>query len=154
MACHDVENMSKRELKEAVQEKKQSEELVPIVRVSRKTRKIQPQTVQPAAETYAESAKYDEQFALHRNNMLSAYNELLKILVAQSRVDTARKEVNRKKALEIAIEKINLNEDLSSTDLEKLEENRVYISSQDEDYGFAIKFKLQDTIIDDIIVFG
>ncbi len=102
MACHDVENMSKRELKEAVQEKKQSVELVPIVRVSRKLRKIQPQTVQPTTGTYAESAKYDEQFALHRDNMLSAYNELLKILVAQSRVDTVRKEVNRKKALEIA----------------------------------------------------
>lgn len=102
MACHDVENMSKRELKEAVHEKKQSEELVPVVKVSRKLRKIQPKTVQPTAETYAESAKYDEQIALHCDNILSAYSELLKTLFAQSRVDTARKEVNRKKALEIA----------------------------------------------------
>ncbi|SHI98646.1 DUF3102 domain-containing protein [Desulfosporosinus lacus] len=98
MACHDVENMSKRELQAAVQEKKQREELVPIVRVTQKLRKIQPKTVLPTAE----NRKYDEQFALHRDNMLSAYNELLKTLVAQSRIDTARKEINRKKALEIA----------------------------------------------------
>jgi len=98
MACHDVENMSKRELQAAVQEKKQREELVPIVRVTQKLRKIQPKTVLPTTE----NRKYDEQFALHRDNMLSAYNELLKTLVAQSRIDTARKEINRKKALEIA----------------------------------------------------
>lgn len=102
LACHDVENMSKRELQAAVQEKKQSTELVPVVKVAPKLRKIQPKTVQPTAETYTESMKYDEQFALHRDNLLSAYNELLKTLVAQSRIDTARKEVNRKKALEIA----------------------------------------------------
>jgi crotonobetainyl-CoA:carnitine CoA-transferase CaiB-like acyl-CoA transferase len=34
-------------------------------------------------------------------------NELLKILAAQSRIDTARKEVNRKKALEIATNIVN-----------------------------------------------
>ncbi len=94
MACHDVENMSKRELQEAVQEKKQSEELIPIVRVSRKLKKVQPKTVQPTSETYSVSIKYDEQFILHRDNMLSTYNELLKTLSAQSRVDTARKELN------------------------------------------------------------
>lgn len=33
--------------------------------------------------TYAESVKYDEQFALHCDNMLNAYNELLKTLVVQ-----------------------------------------------------------------------
>ncbi len=107
MACHDVENMSKRELQAAVQENKQSAELVPIVRVVQKLRKIPPKTVQPTAETCSESVKYDEQFALHRNNMLSAYNELLKTLAAQSRIDTARKEVNRKKALEIATNIVN-----------------------------------------------
>jgi hypothetical protein len=64
-------------------------------------------TVQPTAETYSESVKHDEQFALHRNNLLSAYNELLKTLAAQSRIDTARKEVNRKKALEIATNMVN-----------------------------------------------
>ena len=107
IACHEVENMSKRELQAAVQEIKQSEELVPVVRILQKLRKIAPQTVQPTAATYSESVKYDEQFALHRNNMLSAYNELLKTLAALSRIDTARKEVNRKKALEIATNMVN-----------------------------------------------
>ena len=107
MACHDVENMSKRELQAAVQEIKQIEELVPVVRVVQTMRKIPPKTVQPTAETYSESVKYDDQFALHRNNLLSAYSELLKTLAAQSRIDTARKEVNRKKALEIATNMVN-----------------------------------------------
>jgi hypothetical protein len=107
MACHDVEKMSKRELQATVQEKKQSEELVPVVRVFQKLRKIQPKTVQPTAETYSESVKHDEQFDLHRTNLLSAYNELLKTLAAQSRIDTARKEVNWKKALEIATNMVN-----------------------------------------------
>jgi hypothetical protein len=40
MACHDVENMSKRELQAVVQENKQSEELVPVVRVFQELRKI------------------------------------------------------------------------------------------------------------------
>ena len=102
LACHDVEKMSKRELQAAVQEKKQSTELVPVVKVTPKLRKVQPKTVQPTAETYTESKKCDELFALHRDNLISAYNELLKTLVVQSRIDTARKEVNRKKALEIA----------------------------------------------------
>ncbi len=102
MACHDVANMSKRELQAAVQEKKHSEEPVPVLKVSQKLRKIPPKTVQPTAETYSESVKCDEQFTLHCNNLLSAYSELLKTLAAQSRIDTARKEVNRKKALEIA----------------------------------------------------
>jgi hypothetical protein len=39
MACHDVENMSARELQAAVQEIKQSEELVPVVRIVPKLRK-------------------------------------------------------------------------------------------------------------------
>ncbi len=63
--------------------------------------------MQPTAATYSESVKCDEQFALYCNNMLSAYSELLKILAAQSRIDTARKEVNRKKALEIATNMVN-----------------------------------------------
>jgi Protein of unknown function (DUF3102). len=78
MACHDVENMSNRELQAAVQENKQSEELITVVRVVQKLRKIPSKTVQSTIETYSESVKYDEQFALHRSNMLSAYNELLK----------------------------------------------------------------------------
>jgi hypothetical protein len=107
MACHDVENMSKRELLAAVQEIKQIEELVPVVRVVQKMRKIPPKTLQPTAATNSESMKYDEQFALHRNNLLKAYNELLQTLAAQSRIDMARKEVNRKKALEIATNMVN-----------------------------------------------
>ena len=107
IACHEVENMSARELQSAVQENKQNGELVPVVRVVQKMRKIPPKTVQPTAATHSESVKYDEQFALHRNNLLSAYNELLKTLAAQSRIDTVRKEVNRKKALEIATNMVN-----------------------------------------------
>jgi hypothetical protein len=76
-----------------------------------KLRKIPPKTVQPTTATYSESVKHDEQFALHRNNLLSAYNELLKTLAAQSRIDTARKEVNRKKALEIATNMVNTLQD-------------------------------------------
>lgn len=107
IACHDIENMSKRELQAAVQEIKPIEELFPVVRVVQKMRKIPSKTVQPTAATYSESMKYDEQFALYRNNLLSAYNGLLQTLAAQSRIDTARKEVNRKKALEIATNMVN-----------------------------------------------
>ncbi len=107
MACHDVANMSKRELQAVVQEKKQSEEPVPPVKEFQKLRKIPPKTVQPTAATYSKSVKCDEQFTLHCNNLLSAYSELLKTLAAQSRIDTARKEVNRKKALEIATNMVN-----------------------------------------------
>jgi Protein of unknown function (DUF3102). len=102
MACHQIENMSARELQAVVQEKKQIEEPVPFVRVVEKIRKIPPKTVQATASTYSESMKYDEQFSLHRDNLLKAYSELLQTLAAQSRIDMARKEVNRKKALEIA----------------------------------------------------
>ncbi len=53
-------------------------------------------------DTYPQSKKYDEQFAVQKDILLKVYGEILNILSAQSRIDTARKEVNRQKALEIA----------------------------------------------------
>ncbi|MCB8818216.1 DUF3102 domain-containing protein [Desulfosporosinus shakirovi] len=75
-------------------------ELIPVER-----KIIKPKTVQtalPVENTNADSVKYDAQYAMHRDNMLSAYGELLKTLVDLNRVDSAKKEVNRKEALKIA----------------------------------------------------
>ena len=98
MACHDVANMSKRELQEAINEKKQMEQIPVItVRKTGKGKTLPP----PASHTATESAKYDEQFAAHRDNMLMAFDEMQKTLVAQNRIDPAGKEINRKKTVEM-----------------------------------------------------
>lgn len=57
---------------------------------------------QPPVNINAESRKYDVQYALYRDNILEAYEGLLKTLVAQDRVDFQGKEKNRKEALKIA----------------------------------------------------
>lgn len=54
-----------------------------------------------AKDTNADSMKYDAQYAMHRDNMFSAYEERLKTLVALNRVDPVKKEANRKEALKI-----------------------------------------------------
>ncbi len=105
MACHDVENMSKRELQEAVREKRQVEP-IPVLKRTGKPKTLRPvpapaTTASAAAKANPESAKYDEQFALHRTSLLSAFEEMQKTLVAQNRIDPAGKEVNREKALEL-----------------------------------------------------
>jgi hypothetical protein len=123
MACHDVENMSKRELQEAVQEKKQSGEPVPVVsqapatgvsgpipvvHVVKKLRKVPYKTVQVSDATNSQSLKYDEEFDLQRDILIKTYDEIFKILFAQNRIDTARKEANRKKALEISTNMVQM----------------------------------------------
>ncbi|MDA8221373.1 MAG: DUF3102 domain-containing protein [Desulfitobacterium hafniense] len=140
IADNDVGNMSKRELRQTINESgrtPQEEDLQePENQVTQKQgsaeaeeeeaekekekvidkpmelipveRKIKPKTVQtvqtvpPAENTNADSMKYDAQYAMHRDNMLSAYGELLKTLVDLNRVDPVKKEVNRKEALKIA----------------------------------------------------
>jgi hypothetical protein len=72
MACHDVKNMSKRQLQESVQEMKQNEEPVPLIRIVRKLKKLPPKSVQPTTATYAESLKYDEQFRCPKQGRHSA----------------------------------------------------------------------------------
>ena len=74
-------------------------ELIPVER-----KIIKPKTVQtelPTENTNADSMKYDAQYAMYRDNMLSAYGELLKTLVALNRVDPVKKEANREEVLKI-----------------------------------------------------
>jgi len=75
-------------------------ELIPVERKIIKPKTVQ--TVLPTENTNADSLKYDVQYARHRDNMLSAYGELLKTLVDLNRVDPVKKEANRKDALKIA----------------------------------------------------
>ncbi|AFQ44850.1 DUF3102 domain-containing protein [Desulfosporosinus meridiei] len=75
-------------------------ELIPVER-----KIIKPKTLKaalPAENTNTDSMIYDAQYAMHRDNMLSAYGELLKTLVDLNRADPVKKEVNRKEALKIA----------------------------------------------------
>ena len=74
-------------------------------------RRVPHKVVQVTPATSAESQRYNEQFIKHRDALLSAYNELLVTLNLQSRIDTAAKEVNRKKALEIANNMVKALED-------------------------------------------
>ncbi|SHI21474.1 DUF3102 domain-containing protein [Desulfosporosinus lacus] len=75
-------------------------ELIPVERKINKPKTLQ--TALPAENTNTDSMKYDAQYAMHRDNMLRAYGELLKTLVDLNRVDPVKKEVNRKEALKIA----------------------------------------------------
>ena len=130
IADNDVENMSQRELRQTINERgrtpeeedlQESEnqvtqkqgkaeeaadkaidkpmELIPVERKIIKARTVQ--TALPTENTNADSMKYDAQYAMHRDNMLSAYGELLKTLVALNRVDPVKKEANREEALKI-----------------------------------------------------
>ena len=131
IADNDVGNMSKRELRQTINERgrtPEEEDLqepenqvtqkqgkaeeaaaadmiakpVELIPVERKI--IKPKTVQtalPTENTNADSMKYDAQYAMHRDNMLSAYGELLKTLVALNRVDPVKKEANREEVLKI-----------------------------------------------------
>ena len=81
---------------------KPMDKLMEPIRVERKI--IKPKTVQtalPTENTNTNSMKYHAQYAMHRDNMLSAYGELLKTLVALNRVDPVKKEANREEALKI-----------------------------------------------------
>ena len=113
IADNDVGNMSKRELRQTINERgrtpeeedlqepenqvaqKQGKaeeaadkidkpvELIPVKRKIIKAKTVQ--TALPTENTNADSMKYDAQYAMHRDNMLSAYGELLKTLVALNR---------------------------------------------------------------------
>ncbi|MHB8077038.1 DUF3102 domain-containing protein, partial [Desulfosporosinus fructosivorans] len=65
-------------------------ELITVERKIIKAKTVQ--TSLPTENTNADSLKYDAQYAMHRDNMLSAYGELLKTLVALNRVDPVKKE--------------------------------------------------------------
>ena len=129
IADNDVGNMSQRELRQTINERgrtpeeedqQESEnqvtqkqgkaeeaadkidkpvELIPVERKIIKAKTVQ--TALPTENTNADSMKYDAQYAMHRDNMLSAYGELLKTLVALNRVDPVKKEANREEALKI-----------------------------------------------------
>ncbi|AET67564.1 Protein of unknown function (DUF3102) [Desulfosporosinus orientis DSM 765] len=75
-------------------------ELIPVEKKISKPKTAQ--SVLPAENTNADSLKYDAEYAKYRDNMLSAYGELLKTLVDLNRVDPVKKEINRKEALKIA----------------------------------------------------
>ncbi|HHY28265.1 MAG TPA: DUF3102 domain-containing protein [Desulfitobacterium dehalogenans] len=118
---NDVGNMSKRELQQIInglqesenqvkQKEEKAEEAedkvmtssVELIPVERKV--IKPKIVPiapPAENANADSQRYDAQYAMHRDNMLKAYEELLKTLVALNRVDLVKKEANREEALKI-----------------------------------------------------
>ena len=112
IADNDVENMSQRELKQIINvrdglpeeaEDNFIDKPVGLIPVERKI--IRPKTMQtapPGEPTDEESMKYDAQYAMHRDNMLSAYGELLKTLFALDKVDPVKKEANRGEALKIA----------------------------------------------------
>lgn len=104
LAVHDVKNMSAREMQAVVQEKQSEEEEMPLVfrQVTKKRKKIPRKVVEVNDATQGASKKYDEQFARHCDNLLKEYRELLNILTAQSRIDTAGKEKNRQRIFEIA----------------------------------------------------
>ncbi|MHB8074020.1 DUF3102 domain-containing protein [Desulfosporosinus fructosivorans] len=88
---------------EAAEKEKEIDKPMELIPVERKI--IKPKTVQtalPAENTNADSMKCDAQYVMHRDNMLSAYGELLKTLVDLNRVDPVKKEANRKEALKIA----------------------------------------------------
>jgi len=53
------------------------------------------------SETNALVMKYEAQFAIHRENIRSAYEEMLKTLTALARTDPEKKEINRKAAHEL-----------------------------------------------------
>jgi len=87
----------------AAEKEKVIDKPMELITVERKI--IKPKTVQtalPAENTNADSMKFDAQYVMHRDNMLSAYGELLKTLVNLNRVDPVKKEANRKEALKIA----------------------------------------------------
>ncbi|SHN60317.1 hypothetical protein SAMN02745215_01161 [Desulfitobacterium chlororespirans DSM 11544] len=106
--------MSARELEQTVKERKQTTEEndqnsearqqeparaaepIPVV-----TRGIKPKPVGPAESVHLDSERYDAQYAMHRDNMLNSYSELLKTLVALNRIDPVKKERNRKETLKI-----------------------------------------------------
>lgn len=115
MADNEVETMSVRELEQTVKERKQTPEEndqnsearqqelartaepIPVI-----TRVIKPKPVRPAESVHPDSERYDAQYAMHRDNILNNYGELLKTLVALDRIDPVKKERNRKEALKIA----------------------------------------------------
>lgn len=78
------------------QELTRTAEPIPVV-----TRVIKPKPVRPAESVHPDSERYDTQYATHRDNMLNAYDGLLKALVALDRIDPVKKEKNRKEALKI-----------------------------------------------------
>ncbi|AFL99893.1 Protein of unknown function (DUF3102) [Desulfitobacterium dehalogenans ATCC 51507] len=79
------------------QELERAAEPIPVV-----TKVIMPKPVRPAESVHPDSERYDTQYAMHRDNILNAYAELLKTLVALDRTDPVKKERNRKEALKIA----------------------------------------------------
>ena len=135
IADNEVGNMSKRELRQTINESgrtPQEEDLQePENQVTQKQEKVEEaankaidkpldkpmelipverkiikpktgQTALPTENTNVDSMKYDAQYAMYRDNMLSAYGELLKTLLDLNRVDPVKKEVNRKESLKIA----------------------------------------------------
>lgn len=103
----EPENLLKPKQGSAAAEEAEKEKVIdkPIDLIPVERKIIKPKTVQivrPAEKTNADSLKYDAQYAMNRDNMLSAYGELLKTLVDLNRVDPVKKEVNRKEALKIA----------------------------------------------------
>ncbi|MDO0825517.1 DUF3102 domain-containing protein [Desulfosporosinus nitroreducens] len=99
-STEEAEEAEAEEKEEEEEEEKVIDKPMELIPVERKI--IKPKTVPPAENTHADSMKYDAQYAMHRDNMLSAYGELLKTLVDLNRVDPVKKEVNRKEALKIA----------------------------------------------------
>ena len=109
----DVQEIVPEDVQESTQEpaqKAKESEPLPILTVTR-MRRVPRKIVQVTPATSAESQRYNEQFIKHRDVLLSAYYELLVTLSLQSRIDTAAKEVNRKKALEIANNMVKTLED-------------------------------------------
>ncbi|MGI1659015.1 MAG: DUF3102 domain-containing protein [Desulfitobacterium sp.] len=100
-----VETMSQRGLRLTIKEKDPAKtsagpmDSIPVERIT-----VRPKTgsvERPVEKSHGDSMKYDAQYAMHRDNMLKSYEELLKTLAALNRIDPVRKEANRKEALKI-----------------------------------------------------